>query len=107
MQAARNPSARFSTCTRCASVIWILLLAEEGCPNEGTFEGLRHRPAFRPFLAAAPHLAAAVGGEYAAGDTAANVFGWAYPSGGGTLGNGMVVVFLAGRQVGSQAPRTR
>ena len=30
-----------------------------------------------------------VGGLYAAGNTAANVFGWAYPSGGGTLGNGI------------------
>ena len=29
-----------------------------------------------------------VDGLYAAGNTAANVFGWAYPSGGGTLGNG-------------------
>ena len=31
-----------------------------------------------------------VGGLYAAGNTAANVFGWEYPSGGGTIGNGMV-----------------
>ncbi len=46
-----------------------------------------------------------VGGLYAAGNTAANVFGWAYPSGGGTLGNGMVFGFRAGRHVGSQPRR--
>ncbi len=46
-----------------------------------------------------------VGGLYAAGNTAANVFGWAYPSGGGTIGNGMVFGFLAGRHAGSQPAR--
>jgi 3-oxosteroid 1-dehydrogenase len=46
-----------------------------------------------------------VGGLYAAGNTAANVFGWAYPSGGGTIGNGMVFGYLAGRHVGSQPAR--
>jgi succinate dehydrogenase/fumarate reductase flavoprotein subunit len=46
-----------------------------------------------------------VGGLYAAGNTAANVFGWAYPSGGGTLGNGLVFGFLAGRHVATQPPR--
>ena len=46
-----------------------------------------------------------VGGLYAAGNTAANVFGWAYPSGGGTLGNGLVFGFLAGRHVGAQPAR--
>jgi succinate dehydrogenase/fumarate reductase flavoprotein subunit len=46
-----------------------------------------------------------VGGLYAAGNTAANVFGWAYPSGGGTLGNGIVFGYLAGRHVGSQPSR--
>ena len=46
-----------------------------------------------------------VGGLYAVGNTAANVFGWAYPSGGGTLGNGMVFGFRAGRHVGSQSRR--
>lgn len=46
-----------------------------------------------------------VGGLYAAGNTAANVFGWAYPSGGGTLGNGTVFGYLAGRHVGSRPPR--
>jgi succinate dehydrogenase/fumarate reductase flavoprotein subunit len=44
-------------------------------------------------------------GLYAAGNTAANVFGWAYPSGGGTLGNGMVFGYLAGRHVGAQPAR--
>ncbi|MCD9624303.1 FAD-dependent oxidoreductase [Rhabdothermincola salaria] len=46
-----------------------------------------------------------VGGLYAAGNTAANVFGWAYPSGGGTLGNGLVFGFLAGRDVASRPAR--
>ncbi len=46
-----------------------------------------------------------VDGLYAAGNTAANVFGWAYPSGGGTLANGIVFGFLAGRHVGAQPSR--
>jgi 3-oxosteroid 1-dehydrogenase len=46
-----------------------------------------------------------IGGLYAAGNTAANAFGWAYPSGGGTIGNGVVFGFLAGRHVASQAAR--
>ena len=46
-----------------------------------------------------------VGGLYAAGNTAANVFGWAYPSGGGTLGNGLVFGFLGGRHVAQQPAR--
>ena len=46
-----------------------------------------------------------IGGLYAAGNTAANVFGWAYPSGGGTLGNGLVFGFRAGQHVGAQAAR--
>jgi len=46
-----------------------------------------------------------VEGLYAAGNTAANVFGWAYPSGGGTLGNGLVFGFLAGRHVAQQPAR--
>jgi len=46
-----------------------------------------------------------VGGLYAAGNTAANAFGWAYPSGGGTIGNGMVFGFLAGRHAGRQPAR--
>lgn len=47
-----------------------------------------------------------IGGLYAAGNTAANVFGWAYPSGGGTIGNGTVFGFLAGRHVGSRPARS-
>lgn len=46
-----------------------------------------------------------IGGLYAAGNTAANVFGWAYPSGGGTIGNGTVMGYRAGRHVGSQPAR--
>lgn len=46
-----------------------------------------------------------VGGLYAAGNTAANVFGWAYPSGGGTLGNGLVFGYLAGRHAAARPPR--
>jgi succinate dehydrogenase/fumarate reductase flavoprotein subunit len=46
-----------------------------------------------------------VEGLYAAGNTAANVFGWAYPSGGGTLGNGLVFGFLAGRHAAAQPRR--
>jgi succinate dehydrogenase/fumarate reductase flavoprotein subunit len=46
-----------------------------------------------------------IGGLYAAGNTAANVFGWAYPSGGGTLGNGLVFGFRAGKHVGAQPAR--
>lgn len=46
-----------------------------------------------------------VGGLYAAGNTAANVFGWAYPSGGGTLANGIVFGFRAGRHVAAQPSR--
>ena len=46
-----------------------------------------------------------VGGLYAAGNTAANVFGVAYPSGGGTLGNGLVFGFLAGRHAASRPAR--
>jgi len=46
-----------------------------------------------------------VEGLYAAGNTAAGAFGWAYPSGGGTLGNAFVFGFLAGRHVAAQASR--
>ena len=48
---------------------------------------------------------AVVGGLYAAGNTAAGAFGWAYPSGGGTLGNAFVFGFLAGRHVAAQPSR--
>jgi succinate dehydrogenase/fumarate reductase flavoprotein subunit len=47
-----------------------------------------------------------VGGLYAAGNTAANAFGWAYPSGGGTIGNGMVFGYRAGRHAAAQPARS-
>lgn len=47
-----------------------------------------------------------VPGLYAAGNTAANTFGWAYPSGGGTIGNGVVFGFLAGQHVAKQPARS-
>ena len=46
-----------------------------------------------------------IGGLYAAGNTAANVFGWAYPSGGGTIGNGTVFGYRAGRHAAAQPAR--
>jgi succinate dehydrogenase/fumarate reductase flavoprotein subunit len=46
-----------------------------------------------------------VEGLYAAGNAAANVFGWAYPSGGGTIANGTVFGYLAGRHVAAQKER--
>jgi succinate dehydrogenase/fumarate reductase flavoprotein subunit len=46
-----------------------------------------------------------VDGLYAAGNTAANVFGWAYPSGGGTLGNGIVFGYRAGKHAGAREAR--
>lgn len=46
-----------------------------------------------------------VPGLYAAGNTAANTFAWAYPSGGGTIGNGVVFGYLAGRHVAKQPAR--
>jgi succinate dehydrogenase/fumarate reductase flavoprotein subunit len=44
-------------------------------------------------------------GLYAAGNTAANVFGWAYPSGGGTLCNAFTFGYLAGRHAAAAPPR--
>jgi succinate dehydrogenase/fumarate reductase flavoprotein subunit len=46
-----------------------------------------------------------VPGLYAAGNTAASGFGWAYPSGGGTIGQGLVVGYRAGRHVAQQPKR--
>ena len=43
-------------------------------------------------------------GLYAAGNTAANTFAWAYPSGGGTIGNGVVFGYLAGRHAAQREP---
>ncbi len=45
-------------------------------------------------------------GLYAAGNTAANTFAWAYPSGGGTIGNGVVFGYLAGRHAALRTART-
>ena len=44
-------------------------------------------------------------GLYAAGNTAANAFAWAYPSGGGTIGNGVVFGYLAGRHAAKRITR--
>lgn len=46
-----------------------------------------------------------VPGLYAAGNTAANAFGWAYPSGGGTLANAMTFGYRAGRHAAAQPRR--
>ena len=46
-----------------------------------------------------------VPGLYAAGNAAANAFGWAYPSGGGTLGNGMTFAYRAGQHVATRPRR--
>ena len=46
-----------------------------------------------------------IDGLYAAGNTAANVFGWSYPSGGGTIGNGTVFGYRAGIHAGSRPAR--
>ena len=51
------------------------------------------------------HRGQPIPGLYAAGNTAANVFGWAYPSGGGTIANGTVFGYLAGRHVAAQPAR--
>ena len=44
-------------------------------------------------------------GLYAAGNTAANVFGWAYPSGGATIAHGVTFGYRAGRHVAAQGSR--
>ncbi len=44
----------------------------------------------------------AIEGLYAAGNAAANVFGWAYPSGGGTLGNAITFGFRAGQHAAAR-----
>jgi succinate dehydrogenase/fumarate reductase flavoprotein subunit len=46
-----------------------------------------------------------VPGLYAAGNTAASAFGWAYPGGGATIGQGITFGFRAGRHVAKQPPR--
>jgi len=44
-------------------------------------------------------------GLYAVGNTAANAFAWAYPSGGGTIGHGVVFAYRAGRHAAAQTNR--
>jgi 3-oxosteroid 1-dehydrogenase len=44
-------------------------------------------------------------GLYAAGNTAASWFGWAYAGGGSTIGQGMVVGYRAGRHIAKQPTR--
>ena len=44
-------------------------------------------------------------GLYAAGNTAANAFGWAYPSGGATIGHGATFGYRAGRHAAAQPDR--
>ena len=46
-----------------------------------------------------------VPGLYAAGNAAANAFGWAYPSGGGTLANAIAFGYRAGRHAAAQPRR--
>jgi succinate dehydrogenase/fumarate reductase flavoprotein subunit len=43
-------------------------------------------------------------GLYAVGNTAASAFGWSYPSGGATIGHGVVFGYRAGRHVAAQPP---
>jgi succinate dehydrogenase/fumarate reductase flavoprotein subunit len=47
----------------------------------------------------------AIPGLYAVGNTAANVFGWAYPSGGATIAHGVTFGYRAGRHVAAQTAR--
>lgn len=45
-----------------------------------------------------------VEGLYAAGNTAASAYAWAYPGGGATIANGMVFGFLAGQDLAAREP---
>ena len=47
-----------------------------------------------------------IDGLYAAGNTAASAFGWAYPGGGGTIGQGLVVGYRAGRHLAARPSRS-
>jgi 3-oxosteroid 1-dehydrogenase len=47
-----------------------------------------------------------VTGLYAAGNTAASAFGWAYPGGGATIGQGIVFGYRAGRHVAQRPSRS-
>ena len=46
-----------------------------------------------------------IDGLYAAGNTAASAYAWAYPGGGATIANGMAFGFRAGRHVATQPAR--
>jgi 3-oxosteroid 1-dehydrogenase len=46
-----------------------------------------------------------ISGLYAAGNTAASAYAWAYPGGGATIANGMVFGFRAGRHLAAQPAR--
>ncbi|CAB4836751.1 MAG: FAD-dependent oxidoreductase [Actinobacteria bacterium] len=46
-----------------------------------------------------------IDGLYAAGNTAASAYAWAYPGGGATIANGMVFGFRAGRHLAAQPAR--
>jgi 3-oxosteroid 1-dehydrogenase len=48
----------------------------------------------------------AIPGLYAVGNTAANVFGWAYPSGGATIAHGVTFGYRAGRHLAAQTARS-
>jgi 3-oxosteroid 1-dehydrogenase len=47
-----------------------------------------------------------IDGLYAAGNTAASAYAWAYPGGGATIANGMVFGFRAGRHLAAQPARS-
>ena len=67
----------------------VLLVGAAFETNSGpriTADGQMHRPGGRP-----------VPGLYGAGNCVANVFGEGYPSGGATIGPGLVFGYLAGR----------
>ena len=51
------------------------------------------------------HRTTVIDGLYAAGNTAASAYAWAYPGGGATIANGMVFGFRAGRHLAAQPSR--
>lgn len=76
-----------------AVVIWPGALGTNGGPRldaNGQVRGYRTR---------------VIDGLYAAGNTAASAYAWAYPGGGATIANGMVFGFRAGRHVATQPAR--
>ena len=76
-----------------AVVIWPGALGTNGGPRldaNGQVRGYRTR---------------VIDGLYAAGNTAASAYAWAYPGGGATIANGMVFGFRAGRHVATRPAR--